>query len=164
MKLVCLDLAHQDSIDIETEPRFRERRTAVEDTGAIGGGERMELQTKTPESLSQSTSGTIPSPTRVQGPLDQLVLKHLPRVAAGNGTRWGGGVHGFSSRCPQPQIAKGAGLKRPRAIVEIRCTSGLQDSSQEPSLWAETSTSKVCRGSLSWEHTSLGPISRKLTQ
>lgn len=47
MKLVCLDLAHQDSIDIETGPRFRESRTAVEDTGAIGGGERMELQTKT---------------------------------------------------------------------------------------------------------------------
>lgn len=60
----------------------------MEDTEAVGGGEGMELQTKTPGSLSQSASGPIPSPTRVQGPLDQLAPK-LPRVAAGDGAGWG---------------------------------------------------------------------------
>lgn len=63
-----LDLAHRDNREnIEAGAHFRERRAALEDTGLIVGGERMALQTKTPRSLSQEFSGTIPSPTKAAG-------------------------------------------------------------------------------------------------
>lgn len=63
-----LDLAHRDNREnTEAGARFRERRAALEDTGLIGGGERMAFQTKTPGSLSQAFSGTIPSPTKAAG-------------------------------------------------------------------------------------------------
>lgn len=59
-------LRHRE--DVKAGARFRERRAALEGTGPTGGGERMELQTKTPGSLSQAASGTVPSPTRATEP------------------------------------------------------------------------------------------------
>lgn len=83
----------------------------MEDTESIGGED--EALNKDPRVFVPVSLRDDPLPHQGAEPLDQLAPKHIPPGAAGDGTSGAGSIHGLSSRCPQPQIPKGAGLKRP---------------------------------------------------